>query len=159
MTSALTCLMTDLAACLCAKIDPNDEMCACGIVPGTQVAADMGSCDHACGQAWVRLITAYPAVAPGVGPSDPSAACGTFLGADIEIGVVRCIEVPLDGSPPDSGMLEAATIQQIDDLALMRSVIACCDGLADIDYVLGTYSPIGPQGLVAGGTWTLSVAL
>jgi hypothetical protein len=37
----------------------------------------------------------------------------------------------------------------------MRRAVACC--LNSKDWILGGYAPLGPQGGVVGGVWTLSM--
>jgi hypothetical protein len=156
-------LLCDLAACLCAELTPEGapgpDLCFCGIAPGQQFAEDyIWGCDTKCGSAWVRLITAYPA--DGVGaPADGVVGCGRGLGVDIEIGVLRCVEQPGDGSAPTEEMLAAASVAQMNDLLAVRRMIACCPSLNDVDYSLGVYTPVGPRGAVVGGRWTLSVLL
>lgn len=157
-SSALSALLLEVAACICATIDPDETFCSCGLAPGTQVAAHLGECDSGCGQAWVRLVRAYPADGVGVTPTNPS-ACGTFLGADVEIGVFRCLAVPDNGDPIEAGGLEAAALQQIDDLVTVRAALACCEALKDVDWALTTYVPHGPRGLIVGGLWNLSLVI
>jgi hypothetical protein len=165
--SATYALLCDLAACLCAELTPDGrnepDLCFCGVIPGEIADAGMagfgGSCESGeCGMAWVRLEAAYPAETAGE-VSVTANNCGTFLGLDIEIGVLRCVDCGEDGEPPTAAALEKAVAKQLADMEAMRSAVRCCDALADIDYRLGTYAPVGPQGCVAGGVWTVSVTL
>lgn len=157
-------LLCDIAACLCAELTPDGaaepDLCFCGVIPGQTFAHDyVWGCNNGkCGAAWVKLMTAYPAVAPGV-PDEQAGNCGFGLGIDVEIGTIRCVEQPADGSPPDEEMMAAAVRNQMSDLVAIRRAVACCDALADLDFILGNYVPIGPQGGIAGGTWAISVML
>lgn len=157
-------VLTDLAACLCAELTPDGaegpDMCFCGVMPGAQPAMMLSCADGNCkGQAWVRLTGAYPAVAPAIQSEVGTGGCGTFLGFDIEVGIARCIEVPYDGQAPTVEMQEAAVIAQVDDIQTIRKVIACCPTLRELEYELGTYIPIGPEGVVVAGFWTVSVVI
>lgn len=152
-------LLTDIAACLCAEL--GDGLCFCGVVPGREFAHDyIWTCDTdgPCGAAWVRLVTAYPADGVGVRQQNPT-GCGTSLGLDVEVGVLRCVEQPSNGKAPTEEMLAVAAEEQLGDLVAIRRMLSCCSSLTDLDYTLGTYTPIGPRGAVAGGTWSLSVLL
>jgi hypothetical protein len=161
--SAVSDLLTSIAACLCAELTPDGQdgpdLCFCGVVAGEGVVADIGfECDDRCGMAWVRLVTAYPAIQ--IGQFDQSGnTCGAFLGLDVEVGVLRCVEVAEGTDVPDPEDLIAQAVQQNDDMVLIRKAIACCTALDNVDYMLGTYTPIGPEGALGGGAWTLSVLL
>lgn len=156
-------LLTDIAACLCATLTPDGEtdpgLCFCGVISGEGVDSAIGfECDDKCGMAWVRLIAAYPATQ--IGQLDQTETpCGTYLGLDIEVGVFRCAPVPEGVEIPNPEDLHALAVQQADDMVLARKAIACCSALEDIDYLLGTWTPIGPEGLIMGGAWILSVVL
>lgn len=154
--SAIGDLLTSLAACLC--VEYPDEFCFCGILPGAQTPVEVVRCDDRCGMGWVRLTSAYPAVAAGQTPLEGQ-ACASLLGADIQVGVIRCLEYPDDGQPPTQETLEAATLQQMEDMTTIRRVIECCDALDFHDHEINTYTPHGPQGMVVGGWWSLSVAI
>jgi hypothetical protein len=156
-------LMVSLAACLCeqAAEDGSPEMCFCGVLPGDTVVADYvgeGCSDSVCGMAWVRLITAYPASGVGV-VNENIGNCGSQLGIEIEIGMLRCFPAPEDdGEPPAKEEMLAASAQQTDDMFTMLKAISCCDSLSSKDYVLSAYTPAGPMGLVYGGTFTVMLA-
>lgn len=158
-------LLTDLAACLCVTLEDwgLPTPCFCGVLPGLNVALDyFGGCeDGSCGNgmAWVRLNSVYPAIGVGI-QSQTAGNCGTTLGIDIEIGVVRCISAGEDdgGPVPAQELADAAFLQSQDALA-MRAAVACCAPLTSRDYVLGIYTPYGPEGGAVGGTWTMVVAV
>jgi hypothetical protein len=158
-------LLTDLAACLCVTLEDwgLPPTCFCGVLPGQSVALDyFGGCeDDSCGNgmAWVRLAALYPAMVVGV-PNQTPGNCDTTLGIDFEIGVVRCISAGLDdGEPVPVEELAASTYLQTQDALAMRAAMACCSPLTSKDYVLGAYTPYGPEGLVVGGTWTAVVVI
>jgi hypothetical protein len=156
-------LMVDLAACLCeqAQADGNGNLCFCGVLPGDAVVADYvgEGCDDRSGMAWVRLITAYPS--SGVGVVDETVGnCGSELGFEVEVGMLRLIAAPEDdGTPPDSSEMLKATALQTDDMFTMIKAITCCPALTSKDFSLSTYAPTGPMGLVYGGTFTVMLAI
>jgi len=158
-------LLTDIAACLCVTLEEwgLPPTCFCGVLPGQTVAIDyFGGCDdESCGNgmAWVRLAALYPAQIVGV-PMQTPGNCDSTLGMDLEIGVVRCISAGEDdGSPVSPEELAASTYLQSQDALAMRAAMACCSPLTSKDFILGAYTPYGPDGLVVGGTWTAVVVI
>lgn len=155
-------LLVDLAACLCLALTPEGEddpgFCFCGVLPGNAIPAYVGFDCDTCGMAWVRLDNAYPATSLGQPLENPN-SCGAFIGLDIELGVMRCVAQQDADDPPPAAELQDLASQQIRDMLAMRSAVACCDALDDIDYALGTFTPTGPQGGVVAYTWNLSVIL
>jgi hypothetical protein len=159
---SITC---DLAACLCAELTKDGaagpDLCFCGVLPGEIVVADVGAeenCDNGCGMAWTRIVSAYPAQTVGEVAVEPN-TCGANLGVDIEVGILRCYQLPDNGDPPSPEVLAAAAARQADDMMSMYRAVKCCEALQEfgIDYLLGIFTPSGPLGGVVGGTWTLSV--
>jgi hypothetical protein len=154
MAGAIT-LMQTLRDCLCAEITLSGrDVCACSILPGPQTVADYSGD----GQAWVRLVTAYPSTtfpAP-----DNVGTCASPVAWVLEVGIARCAPVPdAAGSPPSIEDLEAVTEAQIADMDLIRRAIHCClnDAVNDAyEYVLGQYAPVG-SGDVLGGQWLVTV--
>lgn len=154
----ITSILTDLTTCLCSQLldDELPPVCFCGIVPGAEVALDYaGECENECGMAWVRLIGSAPSVTVGV-PSALPGNCSTGINIDVELGVVRCIGVGgPDGQPIEpSELAAAAVLQQADMMAMWRAVACCRDSK---DWVIGAYTPFGPDGGLVGGTLSLSI--
>jgi len=145
--------LDELATCLCAQIqtDGLPDVCACSVVPGEVVIPDMvGDCADGCGQAWVRLITAYPSVvigAPDVTPGN----CGSSIGVEVELGVLRCIESEDVGIPE----LQDATQLQVADMLAMWRAVSCCR--QSKDYQITAYTPLGPEGGLVGGSLAVSI--
>lgn len=157
--SAVEDRLLALATCLCAEIENHPvtpKVCFCGVVPGDQVAMDYtGDCTDACGMAWVRLVAAYPSTIIGQATTTPG-NCGSMLGLDVEIGVVRCVQgLNEDGDPPSPEALLEASLWQWEDMATIRRAILCCTGSKD--FLLSQYAPFGPMGGLVGGTWTVSM--
>jgi len=157
--------LADLAACLCTQIeDPANgvpEVCFCGVVPGEQASAIMaaGNCAAgACGMAWVRMMSTYPMKAIGVVDATPG-NCGASLGADIEMGILRCFSLGDEsGRGPTMSQLMYSTRLQVADSVVMQKAILCCN-LSPKEFVLNTYTPLGPAGDLVGGSWQMSIGL
>lgn len=155
-------VLTELASCLCEQIRKDDlpEPCFCGVLPGQLVAYDyVGVCEQQDGMAWTRLATSYPAA--GVGRVDQNISnCGSGIGVEIELGVLRQAPTLQEGGePPTEAMqLESVRVQMGDMLAMWRAV-NCCFSEKGTDYILQGYRPFGPQGFAVGGSFTVMVAL
>jgi hypothetical protein len=154
----------DLAACLCSQIlDPDNgvpDVCFCGIVPGEAATADYagGDCNKKCGMAWVRIMSIYPMKA--VGALDTTAGnCGASLGADLELGIMRCVNTGDGRTPPSPDELLAATQLQVADSYVMLKAVVCCDTIPNKEAILSAYSPLGPAGGLLGGTYTVSIGV
>lgn len=158
-TSLILQQMKEIAACLCAEIEADDSpgVCFCGILAGGEPydASGIGDCaEEACGQAWVRLVNAYPAEAVGQQNTDVG-NCSKTVGYDLEVGLYRCFTIEENGgSLTEEEMAEAAD-RQILDMELMHRAISCCEGIPNREYVLGIYTPYGPLGGLVGGIWTV----
>lgn len=145
--------MVSLQQCL------EEENSKAGLPPLSFIAPMAGS-DLALyyaegGQAWVRIVTAFPSTTIPA-PDQRMAKCSTPLAFTIEVGVVRCaVQVKEDGEGPTAREWFEWTRMQAADMSMMHRAISCCVGRRD--YVLGTYTPIGPAGNAVGGAWTLTV--
>lgn len=153
--------LTDLAACLCAQIQESGEpdVCFCGVIPGDAAVADhAGDCEVKCGMAWVRLSNSYPVTGVGI-PDETAGNCGSSMGLEVEVGILRCLEIPADGSPPPPpAMSEAVRLQSADLMTIWRAVM-CCEAINSKDVRIGEYRPMGPLGGLYGGAFTISTVL
>lgn len=155
-------LLVTLHSCLCGQITESGlpAVCACELYPGGVVALDYcsGCGNGGCGQAWVRLVGAYPST---TFPSPAARAqCGAPLAYQIEVGIARCAPaMGPRGQPPPVEALEDAVRLQMADMAAMRRAIDCClgDAYPDREHLLGQYTPMPVQGDCMGGTWALTV--
>jgi len=151
-----------LAACLCAQIEDPDngvpKVCYCGVVPGDQPpAAYAGDCKVACGMAWVRLATLYPATGVGVADSRPS-RCTPALGIDVEVGILRCMSVGDErGNLPSAREQRDAVDLQMADSVVMLKALLCCEAFDSDVVIVGQYQPLGPQGGLVGGMFQASM--
>lgn len=154
-------LFTDLQACLCSELTPegDDEppLCLCVPLPGfypAQTYAGVGT-----EVAWVRLADYFPSNSPGVQAQVPfNAAHGRTL--LIEVGVLRCYDVPDDGEF-DSELLMSMWLRQMADLGAIERAIACCTGRSwdSNQFVVGNYRPIGPEGDLFGGAMAIAMQI
>jgi len=150
-------ILSELATCLCAQIltDNLPPVCVCGVIPGSQVSLDYaGDCDDACGMAWVRLVGSYPSVSIGQSLRQPG-NCTAGIGAEIELGIVRCIDVGDGTNPPDPDNLAASAALQSADMMAMWRAVSCCR--TSKDFAISAYVPYGPQGGLVGGSLALSI--
>jgi len=153
----INAILTDLVTCLCAQILTDDlpPVCFCGVLPGDEVALDYaGDCDDACGMAWVRLTTAYPSVSIATPAAIPG-NCAMGIGIEIEMGIVRCLDVGEGGTPPEPESLTASAALQVADLMAMWRAVHCCQSAKD--FVIGQYVALGPQGGIVGGTLPMAM--
>jgi hypothetical protein len=146
-----------LTACLCRQIvdDGLPVVCICSPMPGEIIATDYVTEDA--GMAWVRMESGYPSTAFPA-PSG-IAACDAPLAFGLELGIAYCAPMPDDeGNPPSMNEQFDATRLQLAGMNTIRRAILCCFPSKARDVVLGTYQPLGPEGGVVGGFWSISVA-
>lgn len=142
--------------CLCeglATDSPESPVCFCGILPGSDLSTEWADG----GQAWVRLMQAYPSKTFPE-PEVESTPCGTGTAYQIEMGVLRCMPKPSElTGKVDEGLLLNVIRQQLADMQTMRRAITCCvEG--DYDLILNTYTPWGPEGGIYGGIWNFYIS-
>ena len=115
-----------------------------------------------CGVAWVRLAGLALADTPGQdGPQRNAAGnlCGVVQWtATVEIGVQRCPTFGDAHKLPTAAEARADTQRQLADMRTMLSAMRCCFGRIQ-DVTPGEYTPIGPEGLCLGGSWTATLTL
>jgi hypothetical protein len=157
--------MIKLVGCLCAEIAASGlpEPCSCAPMLGALVLDFCSACeDGKCGgQAWVRLIRAFPSTNFPVPLLDPQ-NCVAPLAYELEIGITRCKPLGKTSgvrgyTPPSMDQIVAALRLQTADIAVMRRAVLCCFGDDDFDYILGTYQPLPIDGDCLGGTFNLFV--
>lgn len=160
------CVSEALRECLCTEIEATSApVGCCCLMPGADVTAD--SCET--GQAWVRLAQLYqlgpqfPAPATGLEPGPCGAGYG-WAGV-FELGVLRCMPLPDErGNLPSCDEYSAvARLVQADAHAMRRAVL-CCDwrtacSAPDNRILVGTWSPLGPDGNCVGGVLTVTMEL
>lgn len=153
-------VLVQLADCLCTELVTSGlpPTCICSPMPGEAIAADYVSSEQ--GMAWVRVGAVYPS---SVFPAQDQSASGCLMpmAVQIEVGALYCAPV-VEGrskNPPGLGAMFDSTRLQMAAMAAMLRAIECCLGAASRKGVaLGPYAPIGPDGGVVGGSWTVTVA-
>lgn len=107
-----------------------------------------------CSQAWVRVMAVTPSEASGTGWGGD---CATVLSVDLEVGVLRCIEVAEGGEAPSASEVLLASVQAMADMKTIHCAALGCDVWEHIE--TGSWSPTGPLGGQYGGIWTFSVEI
>jgi hypothetical protein len=141
------------------EADLLDSMCTVTAYPGNGVPVDYAGGDECGGMAWVRHVSSSPSVRfPSADLSLDN--CHSTLAHIMEVGLIRPAPIPdSDGSnielPDPMDHLNSA-LDLADDLTVMQKAIA--RAAKSIDFViLGSYTPVGPEGGTVGGTWSLTV--
>jgi hypothetical protein len=150
--------ITSLVSCLCEQVITSGlpPVCICTPLPGETLATDYVS--EEAGMAWVRLESAWPSTSfPN--PS-ASAACNAPLAFGLEVGLAYCAPtLQEDGTPPAfAEQFNTTRVQLAAMAAIRRAVICCFPATRAQDVILGLYVPMGPEGGVVGGSWSISVA-
>lgn len=154
-------LMTALAGCIETTFteDQRPPLCFNGVITGDgMTAAWVDGCDDTCGMTWVRLVNIYPADSPGQQNLRP-ANCSNGLGAEFEIGVLRC--TPVDAADAEEEEVDAlqTTSNVLADMISLRKAILCCTEFPKNEAILGNWTPMGPLGGLVGGAWLLYVVV
>lgn len=103
-----------------------------------------------CSQAWVRVMDITP-----LGSETWGGDCGTVLQLTLEVGVLRCVEIPEDGEAPNATSVLVAAMQSMDDMNAVYCAAMECEVWNSIES--GQWTPMGPQGGQYGGYWTFTV--
>lgn len=153
-------VMVALADCLCTELVSSGlpPTCICSPMPGEAIAADYVSSEQ--GMAWVRVASVYPS---SVFPAQDQSAAGCLMpmAIQLEVGALYCAPV-VEGrskNPPGLAAMYDSARLQMAAMAAMQRAIECCLGSVSRKHVsLGPYAPLGPDGGVVGGFWTVTVA-
>lgn len=130
-------------------------LCEGLIGAGAQTAFDY--CDTSCdGMSWVRLDGAY--ASRDFPNADAEANRGRLLMAEtFELGIVRGIDLPDDPAQGmDPAVLEDSAAVQLADMSALLAVICAYFGGLGVPYIVGSYTPYGPQGACVGGSWSVT---
>lgn len=106
-----------------------------------------------CSQIWVRVMNVgvLNTGAEGWGGN----SCAVALSMQLEVGVIRCIEIPGEGEAPSATDVMIAATQSMDDMNRLLCAAMSCEVWEAID--IGTWTPMGPLGGQYGGIWTFTV--
>lgn len=146
-------IMLSLRDCLCEEIAASGlpPVCRCEVMPGAAPVYDFIEE----GQAWVRLVSAFPSLIFPTQDQTPR-NCATPRVGQFEVGIIRCAPMMSEGGDAPSAEEEFEAVRlQLADMQAMRRAIQCCMG--KMKHVLGVYTPIGPEGGALGGTWQVWV--
>lgn len=117
-----------------------------------------------CAQAWVRVTDITPTPSPkgwdntpGGGDGSCEGACGMMWKIGLEVGVLRCYEIPEDGEAPSATQAMATAMQAMIDSTAIFGAAMNCEVWDSID--VGSWQPEGPLGGQYGGYWTFTVEL
>lgn len=106
-----------------------------------------------CSQAWVRVTDVSPLAGGTEGFGGES--CSASLRMGLEVGVLRCIDIPEGGEAPSASDVMIAALQSLADMRAIFCAAMSCEVWDAID--IGTWTPSGPLGGQYGGIWTFSV--
>lgn len=165
-------LMLELIGCICEELERSGlpKPCRCGVQPGTLAVIDFAGgdagCGDGCGQAWVRLNSAFPSTIFPAQDFAIATRCEGGLAYELEVGLSRCEAA---GRTVNGRFIPPTLVEQMEavrlytaDMAAMRRAILCClrgehENADDLEVVLGTYRPMDSQGGTGGGIWQVFV--
>lgn len=140
-----------------------DDICTYGLTVGDTYVpfdpdedeADDPNCDeYGCSQVWVRVENINVLT-----PDSWDNGCSMTLRIEVEVGVVRCFEIPEDGEAPTASQVLAAATQSMADMNTILCAALGCETVEDqFDSITaGTWLPLGPIGGQYGGSWTFTI--
>lgn len=141
-----------------------DDICTYGLIsgdtyvpfdPDPEDAEDNENCDdYGCGQVWVR-IESINAITPDSWENN----CSITFRVEIEVGVIRCFEVPDGGEAPTASAMLGYAMQSNEDMNRIFCAAMGCDDVEDeFDKITaGSWLPLGPMGGQYGGTWSFTL--
>lgn len=145
--------------------DAFDDICTYGLTIGDTYVpfdpdedeADAEECDdYGCSQVWVRVDNIN--VPPSAGWDN---GCATTLRLEVEVGVVRCFDIPEDGAAPTASDVLGYAMQAMTDMNTILCAAMSCEAVENtFDSIdAGVWMPIGPIGGQYGGSWTFMIDL
>lgn len=106
--------------------------------------------EEACSQAWVRVTGITPKA-----DSSWEGSCALVLEIGLEVGVLRCMEIPEEGHAPEATEVMASALQSMADMRKILCAAMNCEVWNSIE--AGTWQPHGPLGGQFGGSWDFTV--
>lgn len=155
----------ELLSCLETEIEASGlpKVCHIGPIAGALVLDYCGNCADGCdGQAWVRLVTAYPS-ADFPNPVNQNMNCFVPLVFQLEVGIVRCKPMPKQSGargyqPPSlESQVKAVRQQTADMAAILRAITCCLAGGNDFSFLVQQYQPVTPEGDCVGGAYMVLI--
>lgn len=137
-----------------------DDICSYGLTIGESYVPfdpdpedDCEDGEAACSQLWVRVMGVTPTGEVGFDNSD----CATTLQIELEVGILRCLEIPEDGEAPTASDMMVAAMQAMQDMNTIFCAAMGCEVWESIQS--GAWTPDGPLGGQYGGVWTFTVEM
>lgn len=138
-----------------------DDVCSYGLTIGESYTPfdpdPEDDCDDeevVCSQAWVRVANInVTELSEGFGRS----ACANSMSITLEVGVLRCVEIPEDGEAPTASGMLAAAMQAMTDMKKIQCAALACEVWDKI--TIGSWLPLGPLGGQYGGVWSFTADL
>jgi hypothetical protein len=106
--------------------------------------------DVMCSQVWVRVENVSP-----ISNESWDGDCATVMRLTLEVGVLRCFDIPEGGEAPTASDMLAAAVQSMEDMNAIYCAAMGCEVWAAIN--VGQWLPMGPLGGQYGGTWSFTV--
>lgn len=123
---------------------------------------DNDSCteeEAVCSQMWVRVTNLTPL--PVAVENWDTTTCALQMSMGLEVGILRCVEIPEGGEAPTESNVLADAMQSMDDMNTILCAALGCEGVEDkFDKItVGQWVPTGPDGGQYGGIWTFTAEL
>lgn len=132
-------------------------VCDGAVMPGAETAFDQ--CGGECpGLWWVRVGSLFPSLTFPQPDIVSHERRPVILAQQYEVGLVRAIELPDNGEAADIETLTASARLQHADMRALLKVICDYFRAHDTPFVIGNYTPYGPQGFCVGGSWTVTAS-
>lgn len=134
------------------------SLCEVTVLHGETMILDYGA-ESCGGMGWVRLVSGNP-TATFPQPAQ-AGTCAQDLAFAVEMGVIRPapkIETAFNKRIilPSADEQAAATSLALDDMMAMRRALK--EFASEMEnFILGSYTPIGPQEGTVGGSWSFTV--
>lgn len=109
--------------------------------------------EAACSQIWVRVTQVTPTEAP----EGWAGSCAEEMMLGLEVGVIRCLEIPEDGEAPTATDVTTAALRAMSDMQAMKCAALNCEVWDSIE--VGGWSPLGPLGGQVGGVLSFTVVI
>jgi hypothetical protein len=131
--------------------------------PDDDDEADSEACSEGegCNQAWVRVtgVTMIHKQSSFAGEE----GCAASMSIGLEVGVLRCVEVPEKGEAPTATEDMACAFQSMEDMQAIYCAAMNCtddDGGDIFDSMeSGQWTPSGPLGGQYGGIWSFTAEM
>lgn len=149
--------LVGFTGCLASAVP---DVCSYGLTIGAQYVPfdpdpedDCGDEEVQCSQLWVRVTDVTPIHQVEAFGGD----CGAVLRIGLEVGILRCLEIPEGGNAPTATDVLVAAGQSMADMNAIYCAAMQCEVWDSISS--GSWNPNGPMGGQYGGIWTFTAEL